>query len=141
MFIVPNRKVSKVFLHCSASDNPVHDDISIIESWHLQRGFSEVGYHFFIKKDGTIQFGRSLEKVPAAQQGHNAGTIAICTHGLKDFTEESLMAVQTLCEEINHAYDGKITFHGHREVSSKTCPVYDYKTLLNLDDSGYMQGF
>ena len=44
-----NREVDRVFLHCSASPNPAHDDINVIRDWHLERGWNDVGYHFFIK--------------------------------------------------------------------------------------------
>jgi hypothetical protein len=82
--------------------------------------------------------GRHLEKTPAAQKGHNAGTIAIMVHGLETFTELSLDACRDLCAEINEACEGRITFHGHCEVSAKTCPVFDYKGLLKLDRLGRM---
>ena len=84
MFVRPNRPVDRVFLHCSASDHAHHDDVSVMDKWHKARGWAGVGYHYFIKKDGTIQQGRDLEKTPAAQARHNRGTIAICCHGLKE---------------------------------------------------------
>ena len=139
-FTPPQRLVKKVFLHCSASDNINHDDVSVIRDWHVNHnGWSDVGYHFFVKSTGEIQEGRDLEMTPAAQAPYNTGTIAICTHGLTYFSPESMQAVYDLCQAINHAYDGRVTFHGHCEVSNKTCPVYDYKGLLGLDKNGYMQ--
>lgn len=144
----PVRTVNKVYIHCSASDNPKHDDIAVIRRWHMSpsvsdpsKPWADVGYHFFIRKDGKIQYGRSLEKTPAAQSGHNKGTIAICCHGLKKelFTSIQLKALQLLCQEIDLAYNRHITFHGHCEVAAKTCPVLDYKHLLNLDMLGHMR--
>jgi N-acetyl-anhydromuramyl-L-alanine amidase AmpD len=138
-FIPPQRKVTRVFLHCSASDNPDHDDWKVIDQWHKENSWDGIGYHYFITSKGVIQEGRDLELQPAAQKPHNKGTIAICTHGLKHFSEESLQAVYDLCKAINEAYHGEVTFHGHREVEpGKTCPVYDYKKLLGLDEFGNM---
>jgi hypothetical protein len=140
-FVKPKRPVNRVFLHCSASDNPKHDDISVMRDWHMNGNkWKDVGYHYFIKKDGTIQTGRSLEHTPSAQAGHNTGTIAICLHGLdaSKFTQEQFASVKLLCEQINNAYDKKITFHGHREVAAKSCPVFDYKKVLGLNDKGQM---
>ncbi len=139
IFRKPQRKVNRVFIHCSASDNPDHDDISVIEKWHKERRFAGVGYHYFITKNGDVQIGRELERSPAAQRGHNKGTIAICLHGLKDFTEDQFDALAELCSRIDAAYRHDITFHGHCEVSSKTCPVFDYKFVLDLTDRGYMR--
>jgi hypothetical protein len=34
-FKAPKRPVSRVFIHCSASDNPDHDKVSVIRDWHL----------------------------------------------------------------------------------------------------------
>lgn len=138
-FKKPNRFVNRVFLHCSASDNPKHDNVKTMTEWHLQRGFSTIGYHYFISKDGIIHAGRNIEVKPAAQEGHNTGTIAICLHGLeKDkFTEDQFYALKSLCKQINDAYKGKITFHGHCEVSNKACPVFDYKSILGLK-TGFM---
>ena len=138
MFTKPSRLVDRVFLHCSASDHASHDNVATMRKWHLERGWSDVGYHLFIRKNGQLEAGRSLDLTPAAQSGHNKGTIAICLHGLKieNFTAAQFDTLRALCIEINNAYDGKLTFHGHREVASKACPVFDYKTVLKLDSFG-----
>lgn len=138
MFTKPRRKVITTFLHCSASDHAHHDNIATMRKWHMDKGWSDVGYHFFIRKDGTLEAGRSLEKTPAAQRGHNTYSVAICLHGLKEakFTDAQFETLKKLCIEIHEAYGGNMTFRGHREVSSKACPVFDYKDVLQLDSLG-----
>lgn len=138
MFTKPRRKVTRVFIHCTASDVPRHDNVEAIRQMHLDRGWSDIGYHLFIRKNGTLEAGRDLEKVPAAQRGHNTNTIAICLHGLKKdkFTQDQFDTLKQLCLEINQAYDGEISFHGHREVAAKSCPVFDYVSVLKLDTYG-----
>ena len=137
MFSKPSSNIHRVFIHCSASDHIHHDNIETIRTWHLKRGFADVGYHYFIRKDGTLEMGRDLSKTPAAQKGHNLGTIAICLHGLKEenFTHKQCETLRTLCDQIYQHYDN-ISFHGHAEVSKKACPVLDYATILNLDKYG-----
>lgn len=139
-FKKPARPVSRVFIHCSASDNPAHDNVATMDAWHKARGWSGVGYHFFIRKDGTLEIGRDLEKVPAAQEGNNTGTIAICLHGLlvEKFTDAQFNTLRSLCRQINAAYGNALTFHGHCEVANKTCPVFDYRKVLLLDAKGKM---
>lgn len=145
-FVKPQRKVHTVFLHCSASSAKAHDDVSVMRNWHLARGWKDVGYHYFIKRNGTIQSGRSIEKTPAAQKGHNSGSIAICMHGAggnppkNDFTQAQFRALKDFCLTINRAYKGQIRFRGHCEVAAKACPVYDYHKALMLDADGYMIG-
>ncbi len=144
MFKKPKREINKVYIHCSASDVKAHDNIDTIREWHILprarggRGYSDVGYHYFITKNGGIQEGRTLEKTPATQKGNNTGSIAICLSGkhIDLFTQSQFDTLKNLCEEINQSYY-KITFHGHCEVSKKTCPVFDYKRVLSLDE-GYM---
>lgn len=137
LFKAPQREVNRVFLHCSASDNPAHDDILVIKRWHLDRGFNDVGYHYFITSFGVIQLGRDLEITPAAQQGHNAHTIAICMHGLTKFTNAQFDTLRALCRAIARELPN-VTFHGHREVANKACPVFDYKQVLSLDAKGHL---
>ena len=137
MFTKPSRKVHRVFIHCSASDHIHHDNIKTMKTWHLGRGFSDIGYHFFIQKDGTLEYGRGIEKTPAAQKGHNLNTLAICMHGLKEenFTEAQFDTLKKLATQIEHNYEN-ISFHGHCEVSKKACPVFNYKKVLDLDIYG-----
>lgn len=141
-FTKPARGIQRVFVHCSASDNPAHDNIETMIKWHLARGFNGVGYHYFISKDGTIHLGRPLNRTPAAQGGHNTGTIAICLHGLKKdkFTQAQFDSLKKLALEIDKEYHGnmRLTFHGHREVANRTCPVFDYKKVLGIDAKGHI---
>lgn len=139
----PRRAIRRVFLHCSASDAAGgafagEALVEMVRGWHLKRGFSDVGYHWLIDRAGQIAAGRDLERIPAAQAPHNTGTLALMVHGLSGFTEDSLLACARLCAAINAAHGGGVTFHGHCEVSDKTCPVFDYRALLGLDRAGRM---
>ena len=139
MFQAPNRKVNRVFLHCSASEIDLTEDqlIREITQWHLKRGFSDIGYHYVVDKPGNVMRGRSLELTPAAQQGNNTATVAICAHGLRfssNWYESSQAdALRDLCSQINLAYSGVIAFWPHNAVSNKACPVFDVTKLLELD--------
>lgn len=138
-FTKPRRGVTRIFVHCSASDVPAHDNVSVMRQWHVEeRGWSDVGYHFFIQKNGNLQIGRDIEITPAAQRGNNTGTIAICLHGrLKSkFTQAQYTTLKALCLEINKSYFERVSFHGHNEVANKSCPIFDYKEVLKLDQFG-----
>ena len=136
-YTTPKRPVNRVFIHCSDSDHDHHNNIDVIRKWHVEeRGFADVGYHFFIQRDGTVQIGRNLEVIPAAQKGHNWGTIAICLHGKDYFSDKQKRALTKLCWSINGKHKG-ITFHGHTEVDpGKTCPNFGYKNTLGLNARG-----
>jgi len=140
IFSKPHRDIDRVFIHCSASGLAAHDDVEVIRSWHLKNGWSDIGYTYYITFDGTVHRGRDVEITPAAQRGHNTGTIAICLSGLAvgDFTQEQFESLRNLCEQIDDRIPD-VTFHGHCEVSDKECPVFDYKEILNLTDLGVIQ--
>ena len=140
-FIKPKRKIEKVFIHCTAYP---HQDlfgqalIDAINRWHVARRFREIGYHYVIDRFGELLKGRSLESNPAAQRGHNSRSIALCLDGLffKQFNNNQFNILKKLVDQIDEAYDNKITYHGHCEVSNKECPVFDYPAVLGLDRWG-----
>lgn len=142
-FVKPKRPVSRVFLHCTAYG---HGDLmgkallDAVTSWHVARNFRTTGYHYLIDRNGLlIPTYRGLEEVPAAQEGHNAGSIAVCLDGLKqsDFNEKQFVTLRALADAIDAAYGGIVHYHGHCEVANKACPVFDYKTVLNLNPKGF----
>ena len=140
----PMRHVDRLFIHCSASDTigSAYEGIELvktIDSWHRARRFNGVGYHYVIDKKGNLMTARSIERTPAAQRGHNRGTLTVCVHGLDihNFTSIQLDTLYDFCLKHDNLYDD-LTFHGHREVSAKTCPVLDYINLLSLDRFGFM---
>ena len=50
-----------------------------------------------------------------------------------------MYALIALCMEIDDAYEGRITFHGHNEVNPmKACPVFNYQQVLRLDPVGHL---
>jgi hypothetical protein len=143
-YIAPkNRKVERVFIHCSDSDLVTHDDISVIRTWHTSassndpsKPWNDIGYHYFISKESGLQIGRWIELNPAAQLGHNDKTIAICLAGQKYFTINQFEILRELCKQIKKAHEN-VTFHGHCEVDNfRTCPNFNYKQILNLDANG-----
>ena len=139
LFIKPKRAIDRIFIHCTATENASYNNVERIREDHMNnRGWSDIGYHFLITKDGNIHQGRSLEKTPAAQRGHNRRSLAIVLAGLRKekFTLAQYDALKDLCRDINNSYFHKVSFHGHCEVASKACPVIDYKKILKLDEFG-----
>lgn len=134
------RAVTKVYIHCSASDDPESDNVESIRAWHYARGFNDIGYHYYINHYGYVADGRDLERIPAAQRGHNTGSIAICLGGLTNFSETQFDTLRDMAVSIRDAYLNQgvqITFHGHNEVNkNKDCPVFPYREVLKLDKNG-----
>lgn len=120
------RKIDKIIIHCSDSDYKHHNDISVIKEWHLQRGFNDVGYHYFIKSDGEIQIGRKLNTPGAHCFGENAKSIGICLHGKRDFKEEQFLSLRNLIKIINGFLDEELQVYPHNFFNkNKTCPNFN----------------
>lgn len=121
-----NRRINLVVLHCSDSDRPEHDNIETIASWHKERGFSKVGYHFVILKNGDIAKGRDIDEVGAHVKGHNSHSIGICLTGREKFSPEQFRSLKNLLEWICLTYkleDKDVLLH--RELDNgKTCPNF-----------------
>ena len=42
------RTINEIILHCSATPEGKDYSVDTIRKWHLQRGFSNIGYHYVI---------------------------------------------------------------------------------------------
>lgn len=134
------RKISEIIIHCSATIEGRDYTVAEIELWHRQRGFSGIGYHYVIYRDGSIHAGRYLELAGAHCQGHNAHSIGICYIG--GLSEECLpkdtrtpaqkAALRTLVAQLQERFsypapDGTLivpSVHGHNEFCDKDCPCF-----------------
>lgn len=98
-----------------------------IRSWHLQRGWSDVGYHFVIRRDGRIEKGRDLKTQGAHVKGHNSDSIGVCWVGRSIASDEQLKTMYKLLRGLIDKFDLKPwDIYGHKEVDSgKTCPNLD----------------
>ena len=81
--------MSEVVIHCSATRPSQDIGVAEIRRWHLARGWSDVGYHAVIRKDGRLEPGRSWWLNGAHVKGHNKGTIAVCMVGGLDRSGEA----------------------------------------------------
>lgn len=126
------RDIEMIIIHCSAT--PEGRDVSTdeIRSWHLDRGWSDIGYHFVVELDGTVNDGRPLEISGAHAKGHNSNSIGICYVGGLDEsgepkdtrTPEQEKALVELLENLKDQYP-EAQIIGHRDVSDKDCPCFD----------------
>lgn len=129
------RKIDKIILHCAATPEGKDFTIKDIRNWHLQRGFSDIGYHFVIYRDGTVHRGRPVDFAGAHTLGQNKYSIGICYIGgcaadgktPKDTrTPEQRFALFKLVYELMQKYNLPVSnVFGHREFANKACPSFD----------------
>ena len=72
------RLVKEIIIHCSATREGQQIPVDTIRDWHLAKGWNDIGYHFYIDLDGTINKGRDIDKIGAHCKGHNRNSIGIC---------------------------------------------------------------
>jgi N-acetyl-anhydromuramyl-L-alanine amidase AmpD len=124
------RELDKIIIHCSDSDIESHDNVETIRRWHLERGWSDIGYHYYIKKDGTIDNGRPIEVKGSHCYGYNTGSIGICLGGRYSFTEEQFGALRYIIVNLIEQF-GNLEIFGHYELSTKTCPNFNVADFLD----------
>lgn len=124
-------------LHCSAT-RPVQDiGVSEIRKWHKDKGWTDIGYHFVIRRDGRVEKGRPVGEIGAHVAGHNHYSVGICLVGGIDndsfqpqdnFTRAQWSALKALIKDLRLKYPNtKIV--GHRDFPgvNKACPCFEAK--------------
>jgi len=127
------REINKIIVHCSATREGENYEVAEIRKWHLARGFSDIGYHFYIDLYGEIHKGRDINKIGAHCKGHNRNSIGICYCGgveadgktpkdtRYDCQKESLTAV---LRTLKAMYPNAV-IHSHNDFANKACPSFN----------------
>ena len=127
------RTINEIIVHCSATPEGKDYTLDTIRQWHLQRGFSDIGYHYVIHPDGLVEEGRDVNIAGAHCSGHNSKSIGICYIGgmtadnkkAKDTrTSEQRTMLLWLLMKMRKLYPSA-KIHGHRDFAAKDCPSFD----------------
>ena len=123
-----------LIIHCSAVRPDQTSSAAQIDTWHRQRGFHlGIGYHYVIRRDGTIEPGRPEWMIGAHCLNHNAHSIGICYEGGYDArgqpddtrTPAQKATMRRLLEELHGRYP-KAVIVGHHDLDpTKDCPCFD----------------
>ena len=124
-------KIERIVLHHSASRRGVK--AGTIRRWHLNKGWSDIGYHFVVHENGTIKTGRPVDRVPAAQLGKNRWTVAVCivgdnTHPDRNWLPAQRNAVRRIVAALDLVLPQKCAILGHADLMPAgytECPGID----------------
>lgn len=128
------RKTDYIAIHCA--DTPAHLNIGVkeIRGWHLQKGWKDVGYHFVIRRDGTVETGRPLNAIGSHVAGYNTESIGICLVGGQgangtaedNFTVQQKFSLELVVRGLKKVYPNAIV-QGHRDFPgvTKACPSFN----------------
>lgn len=134
------RTITELIVHCSATPEGVDYTVDDIRKWHRQQGWSDIGYHYVVYRNGLIVDGRDVDLIGAhcLKGGHNTHSIGICYVGGVDKddvkkskdtrTHEQRAALKAILIDLKRLYPNA-RIYGHRDFDKgKDCPSFDART-------------
>ena len=134
-----SRPINKIIVHCSATPEGKDFTVDDIRSWHLKKGWSDIGYHYVVYRDGSVHVGRdvNIQGAHCADNNGNIGSIGVCYIGgcardgktPKDTrTDAQKTALLNLLIDLKKLYPQAVIL-GHRDLDKhgKLCPSFDAK--------------
>lgn len=126
------RTITLIIIHCSAVRPSQTSSAQQIDFWHRKRGWSGIGYHYVVRRDGTVERGRPEAKVGAHCLNHNRHSIRVCYEGGLDAqgrptdtrTEAQKRGLLTLVRELKGRYPRAIVVSHHTFDQRKACPCF-----------------
>ena len=128
------RTVTLIIVHCSATPEGQSFDFEQCRRDHIRhRGFRDIGYHFYITRNGEIHRGRPIEQIGAHCQHHNRHSVGICYEGGLDYagrpadtrTEAQKKSLVRLLRTLKTDYPTS-RICGHRDLGAhKACPCFN----------------
>jgi N-acetylmuramoyl-L-alanine amidase len=136
------RSLNEIIVHCTATrpdwwaTRSTAQKVAEVRRWHVgERGWSDIGYHFLIDRNGNTVEGRALGQVGAHTQGRNAGTIGVALFGghgsaandkfEDNYTPEQDKALQALLKKLRADYPTITVVSGHNQYAAKACPGFN----------------
>lgn len=129
------RNITKIIVHCTATPEGRDVSVDTIRNWHVKdNGWSDIGYHWVIGLDGSINKGRDESISGAHAKGYNSTSVGVvyvggCDANMKakdTRTDAQKTSLHCLLQDLKGRYPNAEII-GHRDVSSKECPSFDAK--------------
>ena len=128
------RLITLIVIHCSAVKPDQQSSVAQIDTWHHDRGYKfGVGYHYVIRRDGSIEAGRPEWMVGAHCVNHNKYSIGVCYEGGLDArgqpadtrTAAQKATLRQLLTDLHRRYP-RASIVGHHDLNpQKDCPCIE----------------
>lgn len=117
--LTPRAATDGIVLHHVAGDGAPET----IHAAHLANGWAGIGYHYYVRKDGTVHRGRPEWAAGAHVENQNSHLLGICFEG--NFEREEMGAAQLaagrlLLADVRTRYPVPVTLH--KSWGSTACP-------------------
>ena len=128
-----SRQIKEIIVHCTATRAGVNVTVEDIRRWHKQQGWSDIGYHYVVYRDGSVHEGRDVNIAGAHCLGHNTYSIGVAYVGgvardgktpADTRTVAQAEGLERLMVELRRMYPQAQIF-GHRDFARKACPCFD----------------
>ena len=138
----PRTVTEAIFVHCSATKVSMDIGLREIRQWHKEQGWLDVGYHFIIRRDGTVETGRPVDVVGSHVAGWNERSVGVClVGGVADngkdfeanFTVDQMYALDMVLRDLSDKYP-KATIKAHHDVAPKACPSFNLSHWLKTGE-------
>ena len=139
--MIPRTDTNYLVIHCSATRADQEITAEHIRRWHVDdNGWSDIGYHWVIERDGKIQHGRHAQAQGAHVRGHNHESIGICLvggidqhgHPQDNFTPEQWLVLELLIELLQVRYPAARVVGHYYFTPYKTCPNFVVEQWLQV---------
>lgn len=146
------KDIKYLVVHCTATKEGKPYTIEQVRQWHLDKGWSDIGYHYLIDLDGCVHKGRPDIKQGAHVRGYNKNSLGIVYVGGLDSngkakdtrTEAQKHALECILNDLSTLHPQAV-IQGHRDFSPDTnkngvvdsferikeCPCFDAKIEYN----------
>lgn len=128
-----SRQIKEIIVHCTATRAGVNVTVEDIRRWHRQQGWSDIGYHYVVYRDGSVHEGRDVNIAGAHCLGHNTYSIGVAYVGgvardgktpADTRTVAQAEGLERLMVELRRLYP-QAKIYGHRDFAAKACPSFD----------------
>ncbi|SOO46446.2 amidase [Yersinia phage fPS-53] len=134
-------KTEAIFIHCSATKPSMDIGVREIRQWHKEQGWLDVGYHFIIRRDGTIEEGRPVEAVGSHVKDWNSKSVGVClVGGVNDknqfdanFTPAQMHSLKEKIADLLDMYPDA-ALKAHHDVAPKACPSFNLSRWLKTGE-------
>jgi N-acetyl-anhydromuramyl-L-alanine amidase AmpD len=129
------RHINEIIVHCAATRPNQDIGADEIREWHLNRGWRDIGYHYVIRLDGSLEVGRDIRLAGAHTKGRNDHRIGICLVGgvgwdsepTDNYTDKQMETLRHTITALRSVF-GNVSVKGHNDYTDKkTCPNFNVR--------------
>ena len=139
------KKTTMIVVHCAATKASMDIGATEIRKWHVDdNGWSDIGYHYIIKRGGLVQIGRPEAFQGAHAPAANSKSIGVCLVGgmaedggpENNFTLEQFLSLKDLIKRLKMTNPNIVEIVGHSDIQENkpNCPGFNLKEWLYKED-------